>query len=240
MVRSTEVLWDAGFPTHAAQVMTLDCERPGLAPMWCPAKALPAPPAEHTLADAFDAIPPAVRGAAASLMTGCDVDQAWAGFTDIVAAMYAGAGLATGDLHCRSGQVKLQRPTAALTPDGDTANTQLRFHLRRWRRLREVVRLWPQFPAAPSGPAANVRRAVRNAEPRGSCFSAALSLVLTGADMQSCCALAKALYEGASVAAREFRRDRWHKWCCDQDNRGRLFKWVRSPAATPVAIITPL
>ncbi len=193
-------------------------------------------PSRASLADAFDAIPHADRDAATRLMTGCDVNQAWAGFTCIVEAMYAGAGLASGDLHCRSGQVKLQRPTAALTPDGDTANTALRFHLRRWRRLRELVRLWPLFPSCPSGPAANVWKAVLQAEPRGSCFGMALALVRSGCDMQSCCALAKALYEEASVTAREFRRDRWHRWCCEQESRGRLFKWVRSPAATPVAI----
>ncbi len=120
---------------------------------------------------AFAAIPPAAREAATSLMSGCDVDLAWDGFTSIVEAMYALAGAPVSGLCHRQGQAKLQRPTAALTPDGDTANTQLRFHLRRWRRLREVVRLWPNFPAATTGPAGNVWKAVRNAEPRGSCFS---------------------------------------------------------------------
>jgi hypothetical protein len=195
---------------------------------------------KDSLALAFGAIPAAAREAATALQTGRDVDQAWAAFTDIVEAMYAQAGTPASDLGERRGSAKLQRPTAALTPDGDTANTQLRFHLRRWRRLREVVRLWPTFPAAVSGPGPNVWQAVCNAEPRGSSFAGALRLVLTAADMLSCAELAKALYVEASVAAREFRRDRWHSWCCAQENRGRLFKWVRSPAATPVAVNLPL
>ena len=174
LVRSTEVSWEAGFPTHAAQVITLDAARPGVAPMWCPAPALPAPVEEGTLAAAFAAIPPSTREAVTTLLSGDDVELAWTGLTGLVEAMYALAGTPVSALCHRQGQAKLQRPTAALTPDGDTANTLLRFHLRRWRRLREVVRLWPDYPAVTTGPASNVWRAIRNSEPRGSCSLAPL------------------------------------------------------------------
>ena len=103
-----------------------------------------------------------------------------------------------------------------------------------------MVRLWPTFPAQPSTVAACVWRALGNSEPRGSCFSLALRQVRCHADLVSCTELAKVLYAEASLAARNHRRDRWFAWCSEQDNRGRLFRWVRAPAATPVALNTPV
>ncbi len=89
-------------------------------------------------------------------MTGDDVDAAWFAFTQVVESMYGLAGVPVSNLSQRRWVTKMQRPSTALAPDGDSENTLLRFHLRRCRRLREVVRLWPTFPVQPSHTAACV------------------------------------------------------------------------------------
>ena len=49
-------------------------------------------------------------------------EEAWASFVGVVETMYAHAGTPAQGLAQRRGKVKMQRPNAALMPDGDTAN----------------------------------------------------------------------------------------------------------------------
>ena len=115
--RVTTVSWDDGFATHASQTITIDTERPGPAPMWCPAKALPHPLGPTALHDASAALP-GMFAKAARTMAGTDIEAAWLTLTHCIQAVYDGAGLVTGPLTHRQGSVKSRRPGAALTPEG--------------------------------------------------------------------------------------------------------------------------
>jgi hypothetical protein len=236
LVRGCKVAWDSGFATHATQTITLDVALPGLAPIWCPAKTLPSPREEGDLLAACGAMPGQLAAAHCTMAGDC-IEAAWAALSSCIDSMYERAGLAAAPTGERQGCVKQWRPGPALTPGGDTANTLLRFHLRRWRRLREVCRVWPAFPVAPSQHAFCIWKAIRQAEARSSLFTPLLAAAATHPDLVLCCRIAQHQYEEAAAAARAFRRDRWHQWCNDTEHRAKVFRWVRATPPIPTTVV---
>ena len=142
----------------------------------------------------------------------------------------------------RRGMVEQRKPSATVLPGGDAATARLCKAVRRFRRLRELVKAWPLGVGRRPHRADCLVQALSRAEAPSSDWAGKFD-DLSIEKLPALLAQAQAECTEVAVHARESRRDRWHGWCNDPKQVSKVFRYVRdgpAPCRSPeVQVLNP-
>ena len=189
---------------------------------------------------ACDSCPPCAAGS-----SGEDIDAHFAALEKLISAYHSarlGRDLSLTD---RGGEVLLTRREAR--QHEGSAETAATHRLgRRFRRLSELLKLWP--PVGPcSWNAVCLHAAALRAEPVRTPWRRALAQCRSRSAVEAATAAAEQEYRAARATDWAVRRSRWGKWCREclsaRDGKaGKIWRWIREgsrPVTLPTAVHGP-
>ena len=225
---SHNMVWDAGFPTHAVQVLKLKAGKLPDCPQWEQTTTLPEPaPTGMGKLQATEAVNRWINKCKQHI-NDRDLAGAWAAFAE-TATRYAHHRADKPYTGPRPNSKAVTKPPEPIAR-GEDCPEDIASHkaTKQFHRLQQVCHLWEDNQHQQTI-AQKTLAALLNAEGQGSEWRCLLTAARSKEDWQRLVGKAKEVVQAQARVTRQARRDGWYNWCTKQLDRGgsKVFKWIR-------------